>query len=310
MTKDDKAFDDILQQAQALGPLPMAVAHPCSREALLGATEAAEHGIATPILVGPRAKLAKLAEELDIDLGRYEVVDTPHSHASAEQAVSLVRDGYADILMKGSLHTDEFMSEVLARGTGIRTDRRISHVFIMKVESYPRYLFITDAAISIAPDLMTKKDICQNAIDLTHALGISRPKVAILAAVETINPAMTATLDAAALCKMADRGQITGAILDGPLAFDNAISHEAADTKGIVSQVAGDPDILLVPDLESGNMLAKQLTYLAAASSAGVVMGARAPIVLTSRAEDAHGRLASAAVANLLAHKRRAGMAA
>ncbi|WP_293763799.1 bifunctional enoyl-CoA hydratase/phosphate acetyltransferase, partial [uncultured Aquitalea sp.] len=216
MTKDDKAFDDILQQAQALGPLPMAVAHPCSREALLGATEAAEHGIATPILVGPRAKLAKLAEELDIDLGRYEVVDTPHSHASAEQAVSLVRDGYADILMKGSLHTDEFMSEVLARGTGIRTDRRISHVFIMKVESYPRYLFITDAAISIAPDLMTKKDICQNAIDLTHALGISRPKVAILAAVETINPAMTATLDAAALCKMADRGQITGAILDGP----------------------------------------------------------------------------------------------
>ncbi|WP_062788285.1 phosphate acetyltransferase [Aquitalea pelogenes] len=305
MTRDDKAFDDILQQATAQGPLPMAVAHPCSREALLGAVEAADHGIATPILIGPRSKLLKLAEELDVDISRFELIDTPHSHASAEQAVKLVRDGYADILMKGSLHTDEFMTEVLARDTGIRTDRRISHVFIMKVESYPRYLFITDAAISIEPDLMTKRDICQNAIDLTHALGIARPKVAILAAVETINPAMRATLDAAALCKMADRGQITGAVLDGPLAFDNAISHEAADTKGIVSPVAGDPDILLVPDLESGNMLAKQLTYLAAASSAGIVMGARVPIVLTSRAEDATGRLASAAVANVLAHRRR-----
>lgn len=305
MTRDDKAFDDILQQATAQGPLPMAVAHPCSREALLGAVEAADHGIATPILIGPRSKLGKLAEELDVDISRFELIDTPHSHASAEQAVKLVRDGYADILMKGSLHTDEFMTEVLARDTGIRTDRRISHVFIMKVESYPRYLFITDAAISIEPDLMTKRDICQNAIDLTHALGIARPKVAILAAVETINPAMRATLDAAALCKMAERGQITGAILDGPLAFDNAISHEAADTKGIVSEVAGDPDILLVPDLESGNMLAKQLTYLAAAASAGIVMGARVPIVLTSRAEDATGRLASAAVANVLAHRRR-----
>ena len=305
MTRDDKAFDDILQQATAQGPLPMAVAHPCSREALLGAVEAADHGIATPILIGPRSKLLKLAEELDVDISRFELIDTPHSHASAEQAVKLVRDGYADILMKGSLHTDEFMTEVLARDTGIRTDRRISHVFIMKVESYPRYLFITDAAISIEPDLMTKRDICQNAIDLTHALGIARPKVAILAAVETINPAMRATLDAAALCKMADRGQITGAVLDGPLAFDNAISHEAADTKGIVSPVAGDPDILLVPELESGNMLAKQLTYLAAAASAGIVMGARVPIVLTSRAEDATGRLASAAVANVLAHCRR-----
>jgi len=305
MTRDDKAFDDILQQATALGPLPMAVAHPCSREALLGAVEAADHGIATPVLIGPRSKLSKLAEELDIDISRFELIDTPHSHASAEQAVSLVREGYADMLMKGSLHTDEFMSEVLARTTGIRTDRRISHVFIMKVESYPRYLFITDAAISIEPDLMTKRDICQNAIDLTHALGIACPKVAILAAVETINPAMRATLDAAALCKMAERGQIKGAILDGPLAFDNAISHEAADTKGIVSEVAGDPDILLVPDLESGNMLAKQLTYLAAAASAGIVMGARVPIVLTSRAEDATGRLASAAVANVLAHRRR-----
>ncbi|PTU63838.1 phosphate acetyltransferase [Chromobacterium sp. Panama] len=305
MTRDEHAFSDILQQAVGLGPLPMAVTHPCSREALLGAVEAADHGIATPILVAPAARLAKLADELEVDLSRFELVDVPHSHAAAEQAVSLVRDGYADILMKGSLHTDEFMGEALARGTGIRTDRRISHVWIMKVETYPRYLFITDAAINIEPDLLTKRDICQNAIDLTQALGISQPKVAILAAVETINPAMRSTLDAAALCKMADRGQITGAILDGPLAFDNAISREAADSKGIVSPVAGDPDILLVPDLEAGNMLGKQLTYLAAAASAGIVMGARAPIVLTSRADDANGRLASAAVANLLAHKRR-----
>jgi phosphate acetyltransferase/phosphate butyryltransferase len=302
MTHDDQAFDDILQQAEQLGPLPMAVAHPCSREALLGAVESADHGIARPILVAPQAKLKKLAEELAIDLSRFETIDVPHSHAAAEQAVALARDGYADILMKGSLHTDEFMSEVTTRNSGIRTERRISHVFIMKVESYPRYLFITDAAINIEPDLTAKRDICQNAIDLCHALGIALPKVAILSAVETINPEIRSTIDAAALCKMADRGQITGAILDGPLAFDNAISREAAATKGIVSPVAGDPDILLVPDLESGNMLAKQLSYLAAAASAGIVMGARVPIVLTSRADDSNGRLASTAVANLLAH--------
>ncbi|OWY39829.1 phosphate acetyltransferase [Xenophilus sp. AP218F] len=307
MTHDDHAFDDILQQARALGPLPMAVAHPCSREALQGAIEAADYGIATPILVAPLAKLQKLAADMDVDLGRFECIDAEHSHAAAERAVSLVRDGYADILMKGSLHTDEFMSAALARDTGIRTDRRISHVWIMKVESYPRYLFITDAAINIEPDLLTKRDICQNAIDLTHALGVAMPKVAILAAVETINPTMRSTLDAAALCKMADRGQITGAILDGPLAFDNAISREAATTKGIVSPVAGDPDILLVPDLEAGNMLGKQLTYLAGAASAGIVMGARAPMVLTSRADDASGRLASSAIASLLAHAKRAG---
>ncbi|MDC7704867.1 bifunctional enoyl-CoA hydratase/phosphate acetyltransferase [Vogesella indigofera] len=301
MIRDAHAFSDIISQATANGPQPMAVAHPCSPEALLGAVEAADHGIATPILIAPRAKLAKLAAGMDIDLTRFEVIDAEHSHAAAERAVALVRDGRADSLMKGSLHTDEFMSAVLDRNKGIRTDRRISHVFVMKVESYPRYLFITDAAINIEPDLMTKRDICQNAIDLTHALGVAQPKVAILAAVETINPAMRATLDAAALCKMADRGQIRGALLDGPLAFDNAISHAAADTKGIDSAVAGEPDILLVPDLESGNMLAKQLTYLAAAASAGIVMGARVPIVLTSRADDAAGRLASAAVANVFA---------
>ncbi|MEQ6291348.1 phosphate acetyltransferase [Vogesella sp. GCM10023246] len=306
MTRDEHAFADIIEQAQANGPRPMAVAHPCSTESLLGAVEAAEQGIATPILVAPRAKLQKLAASLDIDLGRFEVIDVEHSHAAAERAVALVREGFADMLMKGSLHTDEFMAAVLDRSKGIRTDRRVSHVFVMKVESYPRYLFITDAAINIEPDLEAKRDICQNAIDLCHALGIALPKVAILSAVETISPKIRSTLDAAALCKMADRGQIKGGVLDGPLAFDNAISHEAADTKGIISPVAGEPDILLVPDLESGNMLAKQLTYLAAAASAGIVMGARVPIVLTSRADDAAGRLASSAVANVLAahHKK------
>ncbi|AVG14441.1 MULTISPECIES: phosphate acetyltransferase [Chromobacteriaceae] len=305
MIHDTHAFDDILQQARQLGALPMAVAHPCSRESLLGAVEAADNGIATPILVAPQARLQKLADELEIDIRRFECIDVEHSHAAAARAVQLTRDGYADILMKGSLHTDEFMSAALARDTGIRTDRRISHVWVMKVESYPRYLFITDAAVNIEPDLITKRDICQNAIDLTHALGIPCPKVAILAAVETINPDMRSTLDAAALCKMADRGQITGAILDGPLAFDNAISKEAAESKGIVSPVAGDPDILLVPDLEAGNMLGKQLTYLAQAASAGIVMGARVPMVLTSRADDASGRLASSAIASLLAHQKR-----
>ena len=305
MTHDDNAFASILAQAHKNGPLPMAVAHPCSREALLGAIEAADHNIATPILIGPAAKIHKLADELGLDLSGLQIIDVPHSHAAAEKAVELVRNGQADILMKGSLHTDEFMHEVLDRHTGIRTDRRISHTFIMKVESYPRTLFITDAAINIEPDLTTKQHICQNAIDLAHALGIPQPKVAILSAVETVTPEIRSTIDAAALCKMAERGQITGALLDGPLAFDNAISHAAADTKGIHSCVAGEPDILLVPDLVSGNMLAKQLTYLAAASSAGIVMGARVPIVLTSRADDAQGRLASTAVANVLARHRR-----
>ncbi len=303
MTRDEHAFADILEEAEQFGPLPMAVAHPCSQESLMGAVEAAQHGIITPILVGPQAKIAKVAAEFDVDLSRFRVIDVPHSHAAAETAVALVKNGEAHALMKGSLHTDEFMTEVLKKDGGLRTGRRLSHVFIMRVDSYPRYLFITDAAINIQPDLMAKVDITQNAIDLTHALGIARPKVALLSAVETVTPTIQSTLDAAALCKMADRGQITGAILDGPLAFDNAISAEAAHTKQIVSAVAGDPDILVVPDLESGNMLAKQLSYLAAAASAGIVMGARVPIVLTSRAEDAQGRLASAAVANVVGHK-------
>ncbi len=303
MTRDEHAFADILEEAEQFGPLPMAVAHPCSQESLMGAVEAAQHGIITPILVGPQAKIAKVAAEFDVDLSRFRVIDVPHSHAAAETAVALVKNGEAHALMKGSLHTDEFMTEVLKKDGGLRTGRRLSHVFIMRVDSYPRYLFITDAAINIQPDLMAKVDITQNAIDLTHALGIARPKVALLSAVETVTPTIQSTLDAAALCKMADRGQITGAILDGPLAFDNAISAEAAHTKQIVSAVAGGPDILVVPDLESGNMLAKQLSYLAAAASAGIVMGARVPIVLTSRAEDAQGRLASAAVANVVGHK-------
>jgi phosphotransacetylase len=303
MTRDEHAFADILEEAEQFGPLSMAVAHPCSQESLMGAVEAADHGIISPILIAPLAKLEKVAAEFNVDLSRFRVIDVPHSHASAEVAVELVKKGEAHALMKGSLHTDEFMTEVLKKDGGLRTGRRLSHVFIMRVDSYPRYLFITDAAINIQPDLMAKVDITQNAIDLTHALGIACPKVALLSAVETVTPNIQSTLDAAALCKMADRGQITGAILDGPLAFDNAISAEAAHTKHIVSAVAGDPDILVVPDLESGNMLAKQLSYLAAAASAGIVMGARVPIVLTSRAEDAQGRLASAAVANVVGHR-------
>ena len=307
MTRDERAFDDIIQAALRHPPPRMAVAHPCSPDALCGAIESAEAGLIEPILVGPRNRLLDIAEGAGLDLSPYRLEDVPHSHAAAARAVELVRSGEADSLMKGSLHTDEFMGAVLDRQTGVRTDRRISHVYVMKVESYPRYLFITDAAINIAPDLATKRHIVQNAIDLCHALGIARPKVAILAAVETVTASMPATIDAAALCKMADRKQITGAILDGPLAFDNAISHAAADSKGIDSPVAGDPDILLVPDLEAGNMLAKQLSYLAAAASAGVVMGARVPIVLNSRAEDARVRLASTAVAALAARHRLQG---
>lgn len=308
MTRDEHAFADILEEAEQFGPLPMAVAHPCSQESLMGAVEAAQHGIITPILVGPQAKIAKVAAEFDVDLSRFRVIDVPHSHAAAETAVALVKNGEAHALMKGSLHTDEFMTEVLKKDGGLRTGRRLSHVFIMRVDSYPRYLFITDAAINIQPDLMAKVDITQNAIDLTHALGIARPKVALLSAVETVTPTIQSTLDAAALCKMADRGQIKGGLLDGPLAFDNAVSLVAAKTKGIRSAVAGQADILVVPDLESGNMVAKQLEYLADALMAGVVLGARVPIVLTSRADTAETRTASCAIAQLMAHKRRQGV--
>ncbi len=258
-----------------------------------------------PILVGPEAKIREIAEAHRIQLGHLRIVDAPHSHAAAAKAVELVRQGEAELLMKGSLHSDELLGAVVAKETGLRTGRRISHVFIMDVPTYHKVLIVTDAAINIAPALEDKVDICQNAIDLAVSLGVKKPKVAILAAVETVNSKMQATLDAAALCKMADRGQIRGGLLDGPLAFDNAISVEAARIKGIESEVAGDPDILLVPDLESGNMLAKQLIFLANADSAGLVLGARVPIILTSRADSVRSRIASCAVALLAAHARR-----
>jgi phosphate acetyltransferase len=280
------------------------VAHPCEESALAGALEAAAQGLIAPILVGPAAKIDEVAKGKGIDLGRTRIVDVPHSHAAAARAVELVRQGEAGLLMKGSLHTDELLSAVVAREKGLRTGRRLSHVFIMDVPTYHKVLIVTDGAINIAPTLEDKVDICQNAIDLAVSLGVERPKVAILAAVETVTSKMPATLDAAALCKMAERKQITGALLDGPLAFDNAISKEAARMKGIASEVAGDPDILLAPDLEAANILAKQLTFLANADSAGLVLGARVPIILTSRADSVRSRIASCAVAMLAAHAR------
>jgi phosphotransacetylase len=256
-------------------------------------------------LVGPAGKIAEVAKACGIDLGTIEIVDVPHSVAAAAKAVELVREGRAEILMKGSLHTDELMAAIVSREGGLRTGRRISHVFVMDVPNYHKVLIVTDGAINIAPTLEDKVDICQNAIDLVLSLGHENPKVAILAAVETVTSKMPATIDAAALCKMADRGQIKGGILDGPLAFDNAISKQAAETKGIRSLVAGDPDILLAPDLEAGNILAKQLSFLANADSAGLVLGARVPVILTSRADSVRSRIASCAVAMLVAHARR-----
>jgi phosphate acetyltransferase len=298
-------YEQLLARCKSLEPIATAVAHPCEASALAGALEAGAKGLITPILVGPAGTIDEVAKRSGLDTGNVRVVDVPHSHAAAAKAVELVRQGQAELLMKGSLHTDELLGAVVARETGLRTARRISHVFIMDVPTYHKVLIVTDAAINIAPTLEDKVDICQNAIDLATALGLARPKVAILAAVETVNSKMPATLDAAALCKMAERGQITGALLDGPLAFDNAISKDAARTKGITSEVAGDPDILLVPDLEAGNMLAKQLTFLANADSAGLVLGARVPIILTSRADSVRSRIASCAVAMLTAHARR-----
>jgi phosphotransacetylase len=298
-------YERLLEEARKLRPVPTAVAHPCEATALGGAIEAAALGLISPILVGPAAKIAETAGAARIALGSTPIVDAPHSHAAAAKAVELVRKGEAEILMKGSLHTDELLGAVVARETGLRTGRRLSHVFIMDVPTYHKVLVITDAAINIAPTLEDKMDICQNAIDLVMSMGLARPKVAILAAVETVTSKMPATIDAAALCKMSERGQITGALLDGPLAFDNAISRDAARTKGIKSEVAGDPDILVAPDLEAGNILAKQLTFLANADSAGLVLGARVPIILTSRADSVRSRIASCAVAMRAAHARR-----
>ncbi|WP_295606784.1 bifunctional enoyl-CoA hydratase/phosphate acetyltransferase [uncultured Lamprocystis sp.] len=294
-------FAPLFARCLGLPPVLCGIVHPCDRDALLGPIEAAKRGLIAPVLIGPAAKIRAVAAAEGVDLTPYRIVDVEHSHAAARQAVAMVRAGELDALMKGSLHTDELMAAVVDGATGLRTERRVSHVFVMDVPTYPRLLLLTDAAINIAPTVRDKVDICQNAIDLAQVLGIATPLVAILAAVETVNPAMQATVDAAMLCKMADRGQLTGGTLDGPLAFDNAVSEEAARTKKIVSPVAGRADILLLPDLQAGNMVAKQLQYLAGADSAGIVLGARVPIVLTSRADTVRTRLASTAVMVLVA---------
>ncbi|MGB0670062.1 MAG: bifunctional enoyl-CoA hydratase/phosphate acetyltransferase [Rhodospirillales bacterium] len=298
-------FDPLIQRCKEVPPVVTAVAHPCDEVSLQGVVDAVKAEIIDPILVGPEARIRAVAAEFNLDISGFAIVDTEHSHDSARVAVELVRQGKAEALMKGSLHTDELMHEVTSRETGLRTERRLSHAFVMSVATYGQPLIVTDAAINIYPDLAAKADICQNAIEVAHAIGIDEPKVAILSAVETVTPKIPSTLEAAALCKMADRGQIKGGILDGPLAFDNAISLEAARTKGIESPVAGQANILLVPDLEAGNMLAKQLSFLAKADAAGIVLGARVPIILTSRADSVRTRIASCAVAATIAEKRR-----
>jgi phosphate acetyltransferase len=306
MLRRNDVFARLLRQCEPLEPVVCAVAHPCDRDSLLGALEAARRRLIVPVLVGPEARIRAVAETNGADLAGLRIVPTEHSHASAAAAVALARSGEVEMLMKGSLHTDEMLAQIVAAQSGMRTERRVSHVFVMDVPAYERILLVTDAAINIEPTLAEKADIVRNAIDLAHVLGIPMPKVAILSAVETVNPNIRSTLDAAALCKMADRGQIEGGILDGPLAFDNAISEHAARTKSIRSPVAGRADILMVPNIESGNMLAKQLQYFAGADSAGVVLGARVPVVLTSRADNVRMRIGSTAVAKLMAHGRRA----
>lgn len=297
-------FDALLEATHALDPVPTAVVHPCDALSLEGALEAGMKGMIVPVLVGPKAKILAVAEDCARDISDIEIVDVPHSHAAAEKAVALARSGKVNMLMKGKIHTDELLAPVMDRDTGLRTERRISHVFALDVPTYPKQLLISDAAINIFPDLQAKRDIVQNAIELAQALGIACPKVALLSAVETVTPSIPSTVDAAALCKMASRGQITGGQLDGPLAFDNAVSPSAAKAKEIVSEVAGQADILIVPDLEAGNMIAKQLIYLAGADAAGIVVGARVPIVLTSRADGVLSRLTSAAIAQLFVHNR------
>jgi phosphate acetyltransferase len=305
MERKHEKYQQLIARCQGLTPVPTAVAHPCDESSLRGAVEAAELGILQPILVGPRDKIEAVAAQFKLDISGYQLVDAPHSHAAAEMAVQRVREGQAELLMKGSLHTDELMGAVVRTATGLRTERRISHAFIMDVPTLDRVLVITDAAINIFPTLEDKVHIVQNAIDLVRALGLDQPKVAILSAMETVNPKVPSTVEAAALCKMAERGQITGGILDGPLALDNAIDLTAAQIKHIDSPVAGLADILVVPDLEAGNMLAKSLTFLAEADAAGIVLGARVPIILTSRADSVTTRLASCAVAALVARARR-----
>jgi phosphate acetyltransferase len=299
-------FHDLVARAQTHPPVTVAVAHPCDQVSLESAVSAARLKLIVPILVGPEARIREVAAKNGLDISGFEIVDAGHSHESAEKAVELVREGRAEALMKGSLHTDELMGAVVKRDTGLRTARRISHCFIMDVPDHDQPLIITDAAVNIAPDLKAKVDIIQNAIDLAHALGQKEVRVAILSAMESVNPDVPSTLEAAALCKMADRGQITGAILDGPLALDNAISPESAAIKKISSPVAGRATVLVVPDLEAGNMLAKSLSFLADADAAGIVLGAKVPIILTSRADEEMARQASCAVAQLMVAARRA----
>jgi len=298
-------FEALIARGRGPAPIPTAVAHPCDESSLLGAIDAAEAGIIQPFMVGPAAKIRTVADKLNLNLSQYEIIAVPHSRAAAEKAVELVRLGKAELLMKGSLHTDELLAEVVRKDTGLRTERRISHVFVMDVPTYPKGLCITDAAVNIFPALADKVDIVKNAIELAQALEIEEPKVAILSAVETVTSKIPSTIDAAALCKMAERGQIIGGVLDGPLALDNAISSQAATSKHIVSKVCGQADILVVPDLEAGNMLVKELSFLAKADAAGIVLGARVPIILTSRADSVRARIASCAVAAIYAHSRR-----
>ena len=298
-------YERLIARAKQVPAATTIVVHPCEESALRGPIEAAQAGIIVPILVGPSAKISAVARTHGLDISRFEIVDVPHSDAAAAKGVELIHASKGELLMKGSLHTDELMREVTSSKTGLRTARRISHVFIMDVPTYSETLFITDAAINIFPDLDAKRDIIQNAIDLFTQVGLGTPRVAILSAVETVTSKIPSTIEAAALCKMAERGQITGGILDGPLAFDNAIDPEAARIKGIKSEVAGRAQILVVPDLEAGNMLAKNLSFLAKADSAGLVLGARVPVILTSRADSVRSRMASCAAAALYAHARR-----
>ena len=304
MREKGRRYRQLIEATRSMKAIRTAIVHPVDEASLMGAIEAAREELIEPVLIGPERKIRAAAAAHRIDIAGYEIVPTEHSHAAAAKAVAMARSGEVEALMKGALHTDELMHEVVATGTGLRTSRRISHVFAIDAPAYPRALFITDAAVNIYPSLIDKRDIVQNAIDLVTALGVVTPRVAILSAVETVSPDIRSTIDAAALCKMADRGQITGGVLDGPLGFDNAVSLEAARTKGIVSPVAGQADILVVPDLEAGNMLAKQLVYLADAEMAGIVLGARVPIILTSRADNTVARLGSAAIALILVRSR------
>jgi len=297
--------DQLIERCRGVRPAVTAVVHPCDASSLTAAVEAAQNGLIVPVLIGPEHRIRAAASAARLDIAGFRLISTPHSHASAAESVALTKQGEVEALMKGSLHTDELMSAVLDAASGLKTERRVSHVYLFDLPAYPRPLMITDAAINILPDLMQKRDICQNAVDLAHVLGIARPKVAVLSATETVNAKLPATVDAAALCKMAEREQITGCDVDGPLAFDNAICPEAARIKNITSPVAGQADILLVPDLESGNILAKQLTFFSHADGAGIVMGVRLPIMLTSRADPPRTRLASAALALLVVQAKR-----